>query len=91
MLQAWYRRGKGNATSGNYGDAVRDLNVAIIMEPSEGGKRQIQSELKLILHQHKKTDSCFDKASKENLDFLSMASTSFNHLPLICYFIDDLL
>lgn len=89
LLQAWYRRGKANATLGNYEDAVRDLNVAMITELSVGGKRQIESELKLILDQHKEIDSCSDKANKKYLHFLGMTSTYFNHLLLIYDFIDD--
>lgn len=89
LLQAWYRRGKANATLGNYEDAVRDLNVAMIMELSIGGKRQIESKLKLILDQHKETGSCLDKANKKYLDILSMSSTYFKHLLLIYDFIDD--
>ncbi|XVF41271.1 hypothetical protein PTKIN_Ptkin01aG0267200 [Pterospermum kingtungense] len=43
--KAWYRRGKVNASLGNYEDAVHDLTVAKNMEPSVGGKKQIESEL----------------------------------------------
>ncbi|GAV76049.1 TPR_11 domain-containing protein, partial [Cephalotus follicularis] len=48
-LQAWYRRGKVNASLENYQDAVRDLTIAQSMESSLGGKRQIESERKIIL------------------------------------------
>ncbi|KAJ1387499.1 Tetratricopeptide-like helical domain superfamily [Sesbania bispinosa] len=49
--KAWYRRGKANASLGNYKDAICDLNVAKIAESSMGGKRQIESELKIIIDQ----------------------------------------
>lgn len=49
-----------------YGDAIRDLNVAMHIEESLGGKKQIERELKLIIdlykgnssvNQHAETDS----------------------------------
>ncbi|XP_024971752.1 SET and MYND domain-containing protein 4 isoform X1 [Cynara cardunculus var. scolymus] len=46
--KAWYRRGKANISMGNYDDAVCDLKVALCMEQSLSGKRQIEGELKLI-------------------------------------------
>lgn len=53
MLQAWYRRGKANASIGNYEDAICDLDVAKVLELSMSGKRQIESEMKIISDQHK--------------------------------------
>ncbi|XP_017984570.1 PREDICTED: SET and MYND domain-containing protein 4 isoform X1 [Theobroma cacao] len=50
--KAWYRRGKVNATLGNYEDAVNDLTVARNMEPSLGGKKQIESELDILGQHH---------------------------------------
>lgn len=55
MLQAWYRRGKANASIGNYEDAICDLDVAKVLELSMSGKRQIESETKIISDQHKST------------------------------------
>ncbi|KAJ7959490.1 SET and MYND domain-containing protein 4 [Quillaja saponaria] len=55
--KAWYRRGKANASLGNYDNAVRDLNVAESVESSVGGKKQIEGELKIILEQCKRTSS----------------------------------
>ncbi|GAV70275.1 TPR_1 domain-containing protein/TPR_10 domain-containing protein/TPR_11 domain-containing protein [Cephalotus follicularis] len=55
--KAWYRRGKVNASLENYQDAVRDLTIAQSMESSLGGKRQIESERKIILDTHK-TEGC---------------------------------
>lgn len=62
--QAWYRRGKANASLGNYKDAMGDLNVAKNVESSLGGKRQIESELKNILEQCKSTSTVIQP--KEN-------------------------
>ncbi|GAV80412.1 hypothetical protein CFOL_v3_23873, partial [Cephalotus follicularis] len=53
-LQAWYRRGKVNASLENYQDAVCDLTIAQSMESSLGGKRQIESERKIILDRHER-------------------------------------
>ncbi|XP_039170019.1 uncharacterized protein LOC104445885 isoform X3 [Eucalyptus grandis] len=46
--KAWYWRGKINASSENYEDAMADLHVANLMETSSGGKRQIEGEMKLL-------------------------------------------
>lgn len=75
LLQAWYRRGKANASSGNYEDAVLDLTVAMNMELSLGGKRQIESELKVYLGQNKEKRSSPRIASENSLDSLGMLFT----------------
>ncbi|KAK9282913.1 hypothetical protein L1049_011138 [Liquidambar formosana] len=62
-VKAWYRRGKTNASLGNFEDAVRDFNVAMIVELSSSGKRQIQSELESILDKYKSTSSSLDQHS----------------------------
>ncbi|XP_059627848.1 uncharacterized protein LOC132270675 isoform X2 [Cornus florida] len=67
--KAWYRRGKANASLENYEDASRDLNVAMNLELSLGGKRQIESELKLISDQNKGTSNSLDKSNENNLVF----------------------
>lgn len=59
--KAWYRRGKINGALENFEDAIRDLNVAMNMEKSLGGKRQIQSELGSILDKHRSTSSSTDQ------------------------------
>ncbi|KAI6701785.1 hypothetical protein NL676_010921 [Syzygium grande] len=46
--KAWYWRGKINASSENYEDAMADLHVANLMETSLGGKRQIEGEMKIL-------------------------------------------
>ncbi|MBA0601917.1 hypothetical protein Gorai_002120, partial [Gossypium raimondii] len=53
--KVWYRRGKVNATLGNYEDSVHDLSVAKDMEPSIGGKKQIERELDMLARHHEKT------------------------------------
>ncbi|QCE15420.1 SET and MYND domain-containing protein 4 [Vigna unguiculata] len=64
--KAWYRRGKANASLGNYRNAICDLNVAKIVEPSMGGKRQIEGELKILLDQCKSTSAIVQIQRKEN-------------------------
>ncbi|KAL6131750.1 hypothetical protein ACLB2K_070123 [Fragaria x ananassa] len=49
--KAWFRRGKANAAMGRYEDAIRDLDVAKSVEASDGGKKQIESEIKVVLDQ----------------------------------------
>lgn len=56
--KAWYRRGKVNASLGNYEDAIRDLTAANNFESSVSGKRQIETELnKISTQSHDKSDS----------------------------------
>ncbi|KAK0593132.1 hypothetical protein LWI29_031522 [Acer saccharum] len=65
--KAWYRRGKVNASLGNNEDAAQDLTIAKNMESSLGGKRQIESELKIILDQSKRTSNRVAEQNEENL------------------------
>ncbi|KAK2637279.1 hypothetical protein Ddye_032071 [Dipteronia dyeriana] len=65
--KAWYRRGKVNASLGNNEDAAQDLTIAKNMESSLGGKRQIESELKIILYQSKRTSNRVAEQNEENL------------------------
>ncbi|KAE9465086.1 hypothetical protein C3L33_02999, partial [Rhododendron williamsianum] len=60
-VKAWYRRAKANASLENYGDAVRDLHVAMIMEQSLDEKRKIENELKSLSQQQKDTRSSLDR------------------------------
>ncbi|KAL2339512.1 hypothetical protein Fmac_007452 [Flemingia macrophylla] len=53
--KAWYRRGKANASLGNYKSAICDLNMAKSVELSLSGKRQIEGELKILLDQCQST------------------------------------
>jgi hypothetical protein len=64
--QAWYRRGKANVSLGNNRDAIYDLNIAKSVESSTGGKRQVESELKIILDQSKNTNIAVQTQHKEN-------------------------
>lgn len=66
--QAWYRRGKVNASLRNYKDAICDLNMAKSMESSTGGKRQIESELKIIFDQCKSTSTVIQPQHKNSLN-----------------------
>ena len=78
-LQAWYRRGKANASLRIYEDALRDLNIAMNMEESLSGKRQIESELKLILDLCKETHSSVYKSDENDPGFLCLNFISFNN------------
>lgn len=62
--KAWYRRGKANASLENYGDAVRDLHVALNMEQSLNEKKKIENELKSVSYQHKDTLSSQDRPNE---------------------------
>ncbi|KAL5733075.1 hypothetical protein ACOSQ2_032767 [Xanthoceras sorbifolium] len=68
--KAWYRRGKVNASLGQNEDAVQDLTIANNMELSLGGKRQIESELKIILDQSKRT--CYRVAEQNEKNLRTM-------------------
>ncbi|KAL8151504.1 hypothetical protein V2J09_021312 [Rumex salicifolius] len=65
--KAWYRRGKANTSMNNYKDAVCDLKIAMLMEQSCSGKRQIKHELELIVKQATKTDFIIVQINEENL------------------------
>lgn len=67
-LQAWFRRGKANASLGNFEDAIQDLNVSLKMEVSLSGKRQIEDELRIILDQHKLKHSSSYKSNRNESD-----------------------
>lgn len=84
MLQAWYRRGKANAALGNYEDAVNDLNVAKNMELSLGGKRQIESEIKIIVDQNKDTSRTLVQQNESYLGNFGKIFTTFQ--PSKCYY-----
>ncbi|KAK9913904.1 hypothetical protein M0R45_037708 [Rubus argutus] len=64
--KAWFRRGKANASMGNYEDAIRDLDVAKIMEASVGGKKQIESETKIVLDQQNSAASPSKQHNQNN-------------------------
>ncbi|XP_062154808.1 uncharacterized protein LOC133862909 isoform X1 [Alnus glutinosa] len=68
--KAWYRRGKVNASLGNYEDAARDLIIAKTFELSSGGRRQIESELQIISDQYKRTEVSMVPHNENNLDIL---------------------
>lgn len=75
-MQAWYRRGKANASLENYGDAVRDLHVALNMEQSLNEKKKIENELKSVSYQHKDTLSSQDRPNENKFVFFSFISLS---------------
>ncbi|KAI8031024.1 hypothetical protein LOK49_LG01G01123 [Camellia lanceoleosa] len=77
--KAWYRRGKANVSLKNYEDAVRDLHVAMNMEPSLTGRRQIENELKLMSDPHEGTSSSLDKHNENNLSHFQSSVTDEPH------------
>ncbi|KAL8149350.1 uncharacterized protein LOC141708702 isoform X2 [Apium graveolens] len=66
--KAWYRRGKANASLGNYEDAARDLTVAMNMESAPVEKRKIESELKLYMDIKEESNSLLDCAIEKNFN-----------------------
>lgn len=52
--KAWFRRGKANISLGKFEDAIRDLNISLMLEISSSGKRQIEAELKIALDKFKR-------------------------------------
>lgn len=81
LLQAWYRRGKANASLNGYEDAVHDLNVAMHLEESLAGRSQIERELKLILDQYKGNNSV-DQHDQNDLGTLGKM---YPNIFLICF------
>ncbi|KAG2730683.1 hypothetical protein I3760_01G305700 [Carya illinoinensis] len=68
--KAWYRRGKMNASLGNFEDAVHDLNIAKKLELSFSGQRQIESELRIITDMFERTESSLVQHKENELDLL---------------------
>ncbi|KAK8444779.1 hypothetical protein SEVIR_9G197900v4 [Setaria viridis] len=48
-MHAWYRKGMVKTSLKNYSSAINDLEVALNMEVTSLGKRNIEQEIKLIL------------------------------------------
>ncbi|KAK3005108.1 hypothetical protein RJ639_016525, partial [Escallonia herrerae] len=85
--KAWYRRGKANASLGNYEDAYCDLNLARNMELSLGGKKQIERELNIIKDQPKGKSSSFEEATEKRLEFSGWVQFSPNNSHLNYFFV----
>ncbi|KAH9733723.1 tetratricopeptide repeat (TPR)-like superfamily protein [Citrus sinensis] len=60
-------RGKVNVSLENHDDAVHDLTIAKNRESSLAGKKQIESELKIILDQSNRTSNKVVQHTKNNL------------------------
>lgn len=78
--KAWYRRGKANASLGNYEDAVRDLTVAMNMELALIEKRKIESELKLYRDRKEERNGLLDCASDKNF----ISADEMTHTQMEC-------
>ncbi|OVA17151.1 SET domain [Macleaya cordata] len=65
--KAWYRRGMANASLENYEDAIHDLDIAMNMELSLGGKSRIKDELEIITTQGRRKSSSPHELNKKNL------------------------
>lgn len=59
--KAWFRRAKANSSLGNYEDALNDFSVSLKIETSLSGKRQIESELNMLLDQSRLRSSVAEK------------------------------
>ncbi|KAI3458405.1 hypothetical protein Pfo_015068 [Paulownia fortunei] len=66
--KAWFWRAKANSSLGNYEDAINDLNVSLKIETSLSGKRQIESELNMLLDQPRLRSSAIEKPNDESSD-----------------------
>ncbi|KAL4012005.1 hypothetical protein IC575_029074 [Cucumis melo] len=65
--KAWYRRGKANVSMEIFDDAIRDFQISKHVEVSFNGKKQIDDELKVIQHQHSRSNTV-NEHSKNKLD-----------------------
>ncbi|KAK6135538.1 hypothetical protein DH2020_030709 [Rehmannia glutinosa] len=66
--KAWFWRAKANSSLGNHEDAINDLNVSLKIETSLSGKRQIESELNMLLGQSRLRSSPLEKPMNESSD-----------------------
>ena len=55
---------------GKYEDAMRDLDVAKIMEASVGGKKQIESEMKVVIDQQCRAATTSAQHNQNNSEIL---------------------
>jgi hypothetical protein len=78
-----------NASLGNYEDAARDLIIAKTFELSSSGRRQIESELKIISDQYKRTEVSMVPHNENKLDILGkIVSIKYPHMLIIPYIIN---
>ncbi|KAK4433451.1 Stress-induced-phosphoprotein 1 [Sesamum alatum] len=66
--KAWFRRAKANSSLCNYQDAINDLTVSLKVETSLSGKRQIESELNMLLDQSRPRSSAIEKPNDDSSD-----------------------
>ncbi|KAL0321737.1 UNVERIFIED_CONTAM: Stress-induced-phosphoprotein 1 [Sesamum calycinum] len=66
--KAWFRRAKANSSLSNYQDAINDLTVSLKIETSLSGKRQIESELSMLLDQSRQRSSAVEKPNDDSSD-----------------------
>ncbi|KAK6135587.1 hypothetical protein DH2020_030695 [Rehmannia glutinosa] len=66
--KAWFWRARVNSSLGNHEDAINDLNVSLKIETSLSGKRQIESELNMLLGQSRLRSSPLEKPNNESSD-----------------------
>lgn len=72
--KAWYKRGKANISLAHYEDAKRDFDVAMHLELSSSGRRQIEEELNLISLQQKMSSYSMNKPEERSIDSVHVAS-----------------
>lgn len=78
-VQAWFRRGKANASLGHHHDAIQDLSISLKLELSSSGKRLIENEMKMIVSQYKETSCLMQKSEQCALEICGM-TLSVTHL-----------
>lgn len=54
---------------GNFDDAIRDFQISKNVEVSFNGKKQIEDELKVIQHQHKRSKTVNEHGKNKPDDF----------------------
>ncbi|KAF3772422.1 hypothetical protein EJ110_NYTH57974 [Nymphaea thermarum] len=55
---AWYHRGRANLSLGNHSYAIKDMSLALTMEKSSAGRRQVESELQVMRQNYKNGKPC---------------------------------
>ncbi|CAA0834501.1 Tetratricopeptide repeat (TPR)-like superfamily protein [Striga hermonthica] len=66
--KAWFWRAKANSSLGNLKDAIDDLNVSLSVETSSSGKRQIESELNMLMGQSRLRSKAVENPNNDNSD-----------------------
>jgi hypothetical protein len=86
-FQAWYRKGMIKTSLKNYSSAINDLEVALNMEVTSLGKRNIEQEIKLILQKQENVNevgTSYCDSKDGDLPLSGCNATFYVHTTFFC-------